>query len=162
MAARAPIPSLAGLLRDRRGTAIVETAIMLPLVTLLLFGLVEAGRALQHQHALNKSVRDAARYLARIPLACPATADTGWASAKVNAQNLALTGRLTGGTPIIANWTAGTFTIADPVCETWAGRSVQVISVTADAAYQDIGFLHVIGVSPFRIGAAHQQVHIGE
>ena len=148
--------------RDCRGTAIVETAIVLPLIVLLLFGIVELGRALQHHHALTKSVRDAARYIARVPLACPAGGDPNWAAVKAAAQTLAVTGRLSGGTPLVANWTPAHFTIADPACTNWSGREVQIITVSATVPYADLGFLDAIGLEPFSLGARHEQVHIGE
>ncbi len=154
---------LSRFLGDRRGSALVEFSIAAPMLVILSFGAIEVGRALQQHHVMNKAVRDAARYLARAPLACPATADAAsWAAAKTRATNLALTGRITGGTPLVANWTAATFTIADPVCETWSGRNVQVLTVSADEAYDDLGFVDLIGMSGFRLTAAHQQVHIGE
>jgi hypothetical protein len=153
---------LSRLRRDGRGTAIVETAIVLPVIVLLMFGIVELGRALQQHHALTKSVRDAARYIARVPLACPAAGDPNWAAVKTAAQTLAATGRLSGGTPLVEGWTAAHFDIADPACVDWSGRAVQVITVSAEIPYLDLGFLNVIGLEPFNLAAQHQQVHIGE
>ncbi len=159
MAGSRPSPSL---FRDERGTAFLESAIVLPVVVLLLFGIIEIGRALQQHHALTKAVRDAGRYLARVYLDCPATADPDWAAAKAAAQNLALTGQLSGGTPLIDGWTAASFAIADPTCDTWSGREVQLITITGDVPYQDLGFIDALGVAPFRMRAQHQQLHIGE
>lgn len=154
--------TMARLRHDRHGTAIVETAIILPVVVLLLFGLMEVGHALQQQHVLAKSVRDAARYLARVPLACPAGGDPNWATARTAAQHLAATGQLSGGSPLVQGWTEASFTVADPVCETWSGRAVQKITVSADVPYQDLGLRGVLGLGPMRLAAAHQQLHIGE
>lgn len=153
---------VAGLRRDRRGTAIVEAAIVLPVMILLLFGLIEIGRALMEHHTLTRSVRDAARYIARVRLACPATADPAWSGVKSAAQNLALTGQRTGGTPLVPYWTLAAFSVADPVCEDWSGRPVQVITVTASVAYQDLGFLTLLGLGSFTLGASNQQPHVGE
>ena len=155
-------PLLRGLHRDRRGTAFVETAIVLPLIMLLLFGLIEMGRALHQQHILAKTVRDAARYLARVPLACPASGDPNWATALSTAQHLAATGQLTGGTALVSGWTEASFSVADPACQNWSGRAVQMITVSADVPYQDLGLLGYLGVGPVRLAASHQQVHIGE
>ena len=148
--------------RDRQGTAVLETAIILPILVLLLFGLMEMGRALQQHHVLAKSVRDAARYLARVPLACPAGGDPNWAAVRSTAQHLAATGQLSGGQPLVAGWTEASFTIGDPACESWSGRNVQVITVSADVPYQDLGLLGILGLAPMRLAAANQQVHIGE
>jgi len=155
-------PLLARLRRNPRGTAMVETAIVLPVVMLLLFGLIEMGRALHHQHILAKTVRDAARYLARVPLACPAGADPNWAAALTTAQHLAATGQLSGGNALVRGWTEASFTVANPVCQNWSGRTVQMITMSADIPYQDLGLLGYLGLGPMRLGASHQQVHIGE
>src|SRR5262245_25544717 len=51
-------------LRTRRGTAIVEAAIMLPLVVILLLGTWELGRISEVQQILNNGVREGARQAA--------------------------------------------------------------------------------------------------
>ncbi|WP_448207806.1 TadE/TadG family type IV pilus assembly protein [Azospirillum sp. sgz302134] len=150
------------LFRDRRGSAMLEAAIVLPLLTSLTFGLIEMGRALQHQHIMSKSVRDAARYLARVPLSCPATGDANWAAARSTAQTLALTGQVDGTKPLVSYWTAGSFTIGTPTCQTLSGRPVQVMSVTGSVDYQSLGFLALLNIQAFKIQAAHQEMHIGE
>lgn len=59
--------------RAKRGNAGVEFALLLPLLVLLLFGGIELGRALHDFHVVNETVRDAARYLSRVPgVNCPA------------------------------------------------------------------------------------------
>lgn len=157
-----PRTRAAALGHDRRGTAIVEAAIVLPVMILLLFGLIEIGRALMEHHTLTRSVRDAARYVARVPLLCPATDDPTWSGVKSIARNLALTGQRTGGTPLVPSWTTAAFSVADPVCEDWSGRPVQVITVNASVPYQDLGFLTLLGLSGFTLGASNQQPHVGE
>lgn len=58
--------------RARHGNAGVEFALLLPLLVLLLFGGIELGRALHDYHVVNETVRDAARYLSRVPgVDCP-------------------------------------------------------------------------------------------
>mgnify|MGYP003577433609 CR=1 FL=1 len=47
----------------QRGTAIIEFALVLPLLVLMSIFVVELGRAMYQYNALAKSVRDAARYL---------------------------------------------------------------------------------------------------
>ena len=58
-------------LRDLRGNAGAEFALVLPILMLLLFGAIEIGRALHDFHVINESVRDAGRYLSRVPATCP-------------------------------------------------------------------------------------------
>ena len=59
-------------------------------------------------------------------------------------------------------WTEASFTVADPVCESWSGQPVQRITVSAQVPYRDFGLLGVIGLGPITLGASHEQVHIGE
>jgi Flp pilus assembly protein TadG len=49
------------------GVAMVEFAIVLPLMILILFGITELGRALYQENTLDKAVNTGTRYLARIP-----------------------------------------------------------------------------------------------
>ena len=61
-------------LRDCRGNAAIEVAFTLPAVLLLIFGIVEFGRALWLQSALDYSVVEAARCASINPTLC-GTAD---------------------------------------------------------------------------------------
>lgn len=51
-------------LRSERGAAAVEFALILPLLTVLLFGIIEFGRAYNAQVTLTHAVREGARALA--------------------------------------------------------------------------------------------------
>ena len=46
------------LLRDKRGNAAVEMALVTPLLLLILFGSVELGNYFMDEHTLVKAVRD--------------------------------------------------------------------------------------------------------
>jgi Flp pilus assembly protein TadG len=50
--------------RDERGTAVVELAIVLPLLVLFVFGIVEFGRAYSARIELTAAVREGARAVA--------------------------------------------------------------------------------------------------
>jgi Flp pilus assembly protein TadG len=50
-----------GPLCDRRGNAAIEVALTLPALMLMIFGVIEFGRALWLQNALDFSVAEAAR-----------------------------------------------------------------------------------------------------
>jgi len=67
MASPAPATQgpLARFWRDRRGTALVEFAISLPLVLVIFATIVESGRTLFAYQAAIAGVRDASRYLGR-------------------------------------------------------------------------------------------------
>jgi Flp pilus assembly protein TadG len=56
--------------KKQRGAALIELALIIPLLLLLTFVTTELGRAVYEYHVLVKAVRDAARYLSVQP---PAT-----------------------------------------------------------------------------------------
>jgi hypothetical protein len=77
----------------QRGVAIIELALILPLLLLLTMTVTEFGRALYQYDLLTKSVRDAARYLS---VQAPGTHTT-------EARNLVVYGNTAGsGTPLAA------------------------------------------------------------
>jgi len=53
---------------QQQGLALVEAAIVLPVMLLLLLAVAEMGRALFHYNTLHKLVRDAARYAAEVAI----------------------------------------------------------------------------------------------
>lgn len=63
------------LLRDSRGNSAVEMALITPFLLALMFGAAELGNYFMTEHALEKSVRDGARFASRLALdpdyACP-------------------------------------------------------------------------------------------
>lgn len=92
--------------RDQRGVAAAEMALMLPLLTVILFGGIEGGHFFLTEHEVLKSVRTAARYAARQDFEnfeCDAT-DLGDVDADV--RNVARTGTVSGTDPIVRNWAA--------------------------------------------------------
>src|SRR5690348_13218463 len=62
-------------IRGQSASAAVEMALVTPILLALLFGSVEMGNFFMSEHAVEKQVRDGARYAARLPLAaaysCP-------------------------------------------------------------------------------------------
>ena len=68
--------------RCEEGAAILEFALVLPLLLALLAGGFELGRALLLQSALTEAVRGGTRYLARVPdPTCRSVCSTGAAHA---------------------------------------------------------------------------------
>lgn len=58
---------LRAYIAEKSGAAAVEMALMVPLLTTLMFGSFELGHYFYTEHKLVKSVRDAARFAARQP-----------------------------------------------------------------------------------------------
>lgn len=161
---------LGNFLRRESGASMVEFTLLAPLLIALGLGAGEFGRALQHHHVVSKSARDAARFLARVPVDC--SGGTGSVTDPTNealARNLARTGYINGTTPVIDYWTSdSTITITidcfDNSAETFRGKpQIPQITVSIALPYQDMGFLDVLGVSgTLTLRGMHQQMHIGE
>ena len=154
----------------------VEFTVTAPLLIALGLGVGEFGRALQHHHVVNKAMRDAGRFLARVPVDCSggagSTGSISLAGEVTKAKNLAMNGEVTGGSPRIDYWTDAN-TIAVNVDCTDRGTSLRspfagdpdvmpVIEVTATVPYQDLGLLTALGLGGITFSASHQQLHIGE
>lgn len=154
------------LWRDTRGATLLELTILLPVLVSLSFGVNEFGRALHHNHIVNKSVRDAGRYLSRVPAVCPGgTID---AAHIATARNLALTGYPSGGSPLISYWTnPATVSVVvncyDNSAGAFRGRTeIPIVRVTATVPYADLGFLATLGMPTLTLTAAHEEVVVGE
>ncbi len=63
--------------RSERGNAAAEFVLCIPLLVIIMIAIIELGRGLHDFHVVNETVRNAARYLSRVPLpndhvVCPA------------------------------------------------------------------------------------------
>ena len=154
----------------------VELSVIMPVLFILALGTFEFGRALQHHHVIGKGVRDAARFLARVPATCPGGANGQGLGTITNAtditraQNLALTGVTSGGTTVIDYWNSLATVAVDVDCRNDAGGtyrpatatlSIPKIRVTATVPYQDLGFLAILGLATPTFVVEHEQMHIG-
>jgi hypothetical protein len=171
------------LLVNNRGTALVEIAIVIPLLVMLVFGITELGRALYQLNTLAKAAETGARYLARangvidvvhdpssgIALSCAPGA--AWGEATTAVTNVVVYGNEDGGVdPILPGITVSFEplphvppTIADEDGVTTTGC---IISVTVSA-----GFVSAFGgetlipfttISPITLSEAVQERFIGE
>ncbi|AIY42965.1 TadZ/CpaE-like protein [Collimonas arenae] len=103
---------------SQKGTAMVEFALILPLLLLLTFVTTEFGRAIYQYNTITKSVRDAVRYLS---LQTPGTHIT-------EAQNLVVYGNIAGtGTPLALG--LSTSNVLTPTWQT-AGANPLINTVT--------------------------------
>lgn len=151
-------------LKDRKGAALVEFSLLAPVLILLMCGMAEFANAMRQYHIMEKGVRDAGRYLARVPM----TGCTVNGSAVTTARNLALTGRTSGGTNLLDSWTdPNTVTVAVAQCVDNSGGAYRgypqmpVLEVTARAPYADLGMLTVLGFGAITLEVRHQQLWIG-
>ena len=124
----------ARLFRSTRGSAAAEMALVLPLLTVLLFGSVELGNYFYSEHVLVKGVRDGARYAARHAFSnYTGCSGSPGATIENNTKTLVRTGRLSGGADILPNWTHAntTFTVTI-TCTTSVGGN------TMTGIYNDV------------------------
>src|SRR5215468_10877208 len=109
------VESLFRRARASSGSALVETAVILPIMISLMVGGVDFGMAFSAHATVGKSVRDAARYLGSLPPWPTPVACNNWA--QTNAKNLAVYGNLAGtGSPLIPGWSTGNVSISFTDC----------------------------------------------
>jgi TadE-like protein len=158
------------LLHDIRGSALVEGAVLLPLLCILVFGVYEFSWFFYQQHVASTGIRDAARYLSRVIDPCR-NSSTAWVTAEGYAKNLATTGSITGGPPRIRGWgpsmvTLRCTTIENPVevdgLQAYRGpRSIHVVTVSTRFTDPSLGFFRILGLQPPLISVSHSERAIG-
>ena len=164
------------LAADRSGSAAAEMALALPLLLLLLFGTFEVGYYFMSEHVVQKAVRDAARYAARLPMssypACVPTAD-----AEAQIQRVARAGDPDGdwdddGTPDkrLQGWNADTMTTVTLTClpvGTYTGIyrdfavGVPVVTVAAQIPYPTLFGAIGLGSATLTLNAQSQAAVAG-
>ncbi len=180
------------LSRSESGTATVEFALFLFLILMpFLFGIFDIGRALEQHHVVTKSVRDAARYMARVPgydeatpfeVNCAATgAMLGTTTPAGDAKDLAMYGKMNPAStesPLMPAWdvvndTAAYQTVcitgpippATPVDVVIDGVTetldIKVVKVTAIVPYEDV-LLQAFGIGSITFTVSHEERYIGE
>src|SRR6185312_10106717 len=114
------------------GSALVEVTVVVPLAISLTVGVVDFSLALSARATMGKSVRDAARYLSRLPQAAVCST-----AAQTVAKNIAVYGIKTAesGNEVLSGFATGDITVTpDTDCST----SPTTIEVTAAYTYQTI------------------------
>jgi Flp pilus assembly protein TadG len=143
------------LICDRNGTAAVEMALSLPILLVLILGCFDASNYFLAEHVVQKGVRDAARYAARLPMInynCSGTTVASAASQQI--RNVARTGAPDGTTARLYGWVDGntTVTLTCDSSSVWAnngvynqfpnGGAAPVITVSATVPYTPLfGYL---------------------
>jgi|SRR5579883_335774 Flp pilus assembly protein TadG len=148
---------LSGLWRDSSGSALVETTLIIPVAISLMAGATDFGIVFSTASSADKSMRDAARYLARLP---QSSVCSSWALTK--AQNLAVYGNLAGsGNPLITGWKTSNVTLAQPTdCTTLT--NTPIIQLKATVPYTGI-MLSALGLSnSLTLNVQHEERWIGE
>jgi Flp pilus assembly protein TadG len=145
--------------RAESGAALVEGAIVLPIVIVLVGGVYEFGFFLYQQQMVTSGVRAAARYLAL-------TSDPTDATNQSDARNLAVTGAIGGGQALIAGWSPSDISIAvnsvDNAAGTYSGgATIQLVTVSTSVVDRTLGFLGLLGLKAPTIAASHEERVVG-
>jgi Flp pilus assembly protein TadG len=127
-----------GLLRDRKGGAILEFALLAPLLFTLLLGIVEMGRMFYVRHALEYATEQAARYYMLNP-----TTDSG-------SVTTYLKGQMAGG--------MGSGVTADYVDTTSCNGNASVTCTTITASYTFTFVAAFLGLSNLVMHAKAQAI----
>lgn len=138
---------------DRRGAAAVEMALLLPVTLMLLLGVSEGSYLIWSEHVVVKSVREGARYAARLPYAqlCPTLNST----AESNIKLLTRTGQLASSTATarVRNWVDAGVTVTTTCSGTGVTGGIYstvtngaaTVTVAATTAYPSL--FHRFGLS---------------
>jgi Flp pilus assembly protein TadG len=144
---------------DERGVAIIEMAVVLPVLLAIGLGVIEFGNAIYSKHLITNGVRDGARYAAGRPADCACDADI---------KNIAMKGVLSGGTYRVAWWNDPATQISVSYTTTAnddgagnklyrGGATIPKVTVTATAPYQQLGFLAFFGLTAPTLSVSHQE-----
>lgn len=151
---------------DDKGSALVEAAVMLPLLLILVLGVYEFSWLFYQQHVMSDGLRSAARHLARSPHSC----DTGsprWADDEAAAQLLAATGSVLSGRPRLKGWSSNMIAITCTPIDNPLGPDglrmyrgnaiVYVVTVSSRFTDPSLGFFRMLGLQSPVISASHSE-----
>src|SRR5712671_7618297 len=161
---------LRSLQEDEDGSALVEGAVLVPLLFVLVFGVYEFSWFFYQQHIVSSGVRDAARYLARVVNSC-STVSPVWAIEQAYAKNLATTGSINGGPERVRGWSAAMVTprctaIDNPIGANGlsvyrGGDVIHVVTVSTRFTGSSLGFLGFLHLPALVISVSHSERAIG-
>jgi Flp pilus assembly protein TadG len=165
---------VARILADTSGSAAAEMALSLPLLLVLLFGSFDLGNYFLSEHVVQKAVRDAARYAARLPMTNYSCAGSSVGStADQEIRNVARTGDPNGTTARLYGWVDGNTTVI-LTCDSsssWAnngiykafpdGGAAPVITVSATVPYRTLFGMIGLGSTTLNLNANSQAAVIG-
>jgi Flp pilus assembly protein TadG len=163
-------PMLKRLTQNDDGSALIEGAIVVPVLCILLFGVYEFSWFFYQQHLVSTGLRDAARYLARLPAPCNPASFT-WYIDQASAKNLATTGSINGGAARVKGWTSTNVRLTctpidNPITATGlsafrGGPVIYVVTASTRFADPTLGFFGLLGLTPPAISVSHSERVIG-
>jgi hypothetical protein len=155
---------------DEEGSALIEGAVVVPVLCVVLFGIYEFSWFFYQQHVISTGLRDAARYAARLPAACNPSSPE-WPSVEAFAKNLATTGSINGGAARVAGWTSAAIrldcrgiqnpTEARGLSGYRAGPVILVITASTHFREPTLGLFGLLGLPSPTISVSHSERVIG-
>ena len=156
-----PMRALRSILRDDRGAALAEAAIVLPVFLLLVGGVYEFGFFLYQEQLATSGVEDAARYLALV-------SNPTSAISQIEAKNLAVSGSLNGGPSRVNGWSTSDISVnvdtvdnSEGTYSSSSGPPVQVVTVSTSFPDPTLGFFTLLHIRPPTISVSHQERVLG-
>jgi Flp pilus assembly protein TadG len=155
---------LQSLWRNGEGSALIEGAIVVPLLLILVLGVFEFSWLIDQQHLISTGIHDAARYIAQ-------SANPNDLTIQKHAKNLATTGAIDGDTARVRGWAARDVSISyssveNPVdvngSTTFRGGAViRSVTVSTTFTVPSLGFFGFLGLKPPALTVSHQERVIG-
>lgn len=133
-------------LRDSRGAAAAEMAMMLPLLLALMFGAFEAGHYFYTEQKIIKAVREGARFAGRQPFASFPCGGAANAAAVANIRQVTRTGTITGTVSRVPNLALDDITVTHRCDTSYDGQGIfkgtsggaPIVRVVARADYASL------------------------
>ncbi len=152
------------LWRNGEGSALIEAAIIMPVLLILVLGVFEFSWLIDQQHLISTGIHDAARYIAQ-------SANPNDLTIQKRAKNLATTGAIDGDTARVRGWAARDVSISyssveNPVdvngSTTFRGGAViRSVTVSTTFSVPSLGFFGFLGLKPPALTVSHQERVIG-
>jgi Flp pilus assembly protein TadG len=155
---------LQSLWRNSEGSALIEGAIIVPVLLVLVLGVFEFSWLIDQQHLISTGIHDAARYIAR-------SANPNDLTIQRAAKNLAITGAIDGNTARVRGWTTRDVNIRYASVENPVGVNgstpfrggavIQRVTVSTTFTVPSLGFFGFLGLKPPALTVSHQERVIG-
>ena len=153
--------------RDARGAAILEMAVILPVLLTIGLGVFEFGNLIYRYHLITVGVRDGARYIAGLPQADD-SGNSLVAGNETAAKNIAIYGTTGTSTPRVSWWNDPTTMIAinytnvpndngSGVKLYRGGANIVLVTMSTNVEYQPLGFLGFLGLGTITLHAQHEE-----
>src|SRR5262245_13244310 len=155
---------LRSLWRDDEGSALIEGAIIVPVLLVLVLGVFEFSWLICQQHLISTGIHDGARYIAR-------SASPRDVTIQSDAKKLATTGAIDGDTARVKGWTARDVHISYASVNNFVGSNgltpfrgdaaIQIVTVSTTFTVPSLGFFGFLGLKPPALTVSHQERVIG-